>query len=425
MDTVMMGLLGSHIIAAGALGASLFHMLLIIGSAIVSAVSPLAAEAFGANHSQQVSRVARQGLWLAVLLSIPVTLLIWHGGSLLRLSGQSSNNAALAEVYLRAIAWGYLPGLGFAVLRSFVSALSRPRPVIVIVVCGTLFNVVANYVLSLGKLGFPALGLAGIGWASTLSLWGMFVVLAVYSVSQRSLRSYQVFHNLHQFEGKVFRELLHIGLPIGVLAAVESGLFTATALLMGLLGTTVLAAHQIALQTAAVTFTIPLGISIATTVRVGQLIGQQNFSGARLAGFVGIGIAAVFMAGMGILFWTFPTQIVALYIDIEDPANAAVLSLAKSLLGVAAMFQIVDGIQVAAAGALRGLKDTRIPMVIGIFAYWGIGLTSGYTLGLLLGFGGVGLWWGLAIGLAIAAVVLTWRFSRAQTWQAVKLAGST
>jgi MATE family multidrug resistance protein len=149
-------------------------------------------------------------------------------------------------------------------------------------------------------------------------------------------------------------------------------------------------------------------------------MGQKNPKGARLAGFVGIGMAALFMALMGILFWTIPGTIVSLYIDIADPANASVVNLAKALLGVAAMFQIVDGIQVTAAGALRGLKDTQIPLLIGILAYWGIGLPCGYTLGLLLGFGGVGLWWGLAIGLAVAAGVLTWRFNTAQAWRQIK-----
>ena len=419
VDTVMMGILGSQIIAAGALGAATFYLLINVGSAIVSAVSPLAAEAYGAGRVEQVGRVVRQGLWLSVILAVPVTLLIWHSGSLLRLLGQEPGNVVLASSYLRAIAWGYLPGLGFAVLRSFVSALSRPRFIIVTMIGGTLFNVAANYVLALGKFGFPALGLAGLGWASALSLWGMFVALAIYIHTQPQLRVYGALTNLHQFEGKRFGELVRVGVPIGVLAGVEGGLFTFVTFLMGQLGTVTLAAHQIALQTVVVTFTISLGISMASTVRVGQLMGQENPKGARLAGFVGIGMAALFMAMMGILFWTIPGTIVSLYIDTADPANAAVVSLAKTLLGVAAMFQIVDGIQVGATGALRGLKDTRIPLLIGILAYWGIGLPCGYTLGLGLGFGGVGLWWGLAIALAVAAGILTWRFSKAQAWRPI------
>jgi MATE family multidrug resistance protein len=385
VDTVMMGTLGSQIIAAGALGAATFFLLLNIGFAIVSAVSPLAAEAYGGGRVEQVGRVVRQGLWLSLILAVPVTLLIWHSGTLLRLMGQEPKNIVLAEGYLRAIAWGYFPGLGFAVLRSFVSALSRTRPVIVTMIAGTLFNVAGNYVLAFGKFGLPALGLAGLGWASALSLWGMFVALAIYILSQPQLRVYGAFANLHQFDGKIFWELVRVGVPIGVLAGVEGGFFAFVTLLMGQLGTVTLAAHQI----------------------------------ARLAGFVSIGMAAVFMAIMGIVFWIVPGTIVSLYIDTADPANANVVSLAKTLLGVAAMFQLVDGVQVTAAGALRGLKDTKVPLLIGILAYWAVGLTCGYTLGFVLGFGSVGLWWGFAIGLAVAAGVLTWRFSTAQAWQQI------
>lgn len=412
VDTVMMGILGSQVIAAGALGATTFHFLINVSSAILSAVSPLVAEAYGAGRKEQVAQVVRQGLWLSIIIAVPMTLLIWYSGSLLLLLKQEPASVALAETYLRAIAWGYLPGLGFAVLRSFVSALSQPRPVIAVVIGGTLFNIGGNYILMFGKYGFPALGLAGIGLASALSVWGMFAALAIYILCQPQLRSYCVFSNLHQCEGKIFRELLQVGLPIGILAGVEGGFFTFITFLMGQFGTVTLAAHQIALQTAVLTFMIPLGISIATTVRVGQFMGQENPHGARLAGFVGIGIAAVFMAMMGILFWTIPEKIVSLYIDTTAAKNRAVVNLAKTLLGVAAMFQIADGIQVNAAGALRGLKDTRVPLLIGILAYWGIGLTCGYTLSSMMGFGGVGLWWGFVIGLAVSAGVLTWRFSK-------------
>jgi len=190
---------------------------------------------------------------------------------------------------------------------------------------------------------------------------------------------------------------------MGVLSVVEVGLFAVTTVLMGQLGTVALAAHQIAIQTAAITFTIPSGIGLATTVQVGQLLGQGNFKRAKRAGLIGIALGCLFMSSMAVLFWTMPGSIVALYLDIHDPLNAEVVKLAKSLLLVAAMFQLADGIQVTAIGALRGFKDTQIPMLIGLATYWGVGLTSGYVLGLTLGFGGVGLWWGLALGLAVAA----------------------
>lgn len=411
VDTVMMGLLGSQFLAAGGLGAITFTTLLVIGSSTVSAVSPLAAQAYGAGQLETAGRVARQGLWLSLAIALPVTLLIWNAAPILRMLGQQESNIVLAEIYLQAIAWAFLPGLGFVVLRNFVSALSQPRPVIITMMGGMMFNAIANYVLMFGKLGFPALGLAGIGWASTLTYVGMFAALVIYVLSQRSLRPYRVFHQLHQLDRQMFWDLVQTGLPIGVLAAFETGLFAATTFLMGQLGTIPLAAHQIAQQSAYITFMVPLGISFATTVRVGQLMGQGNPHGARLAGYIGIGIGVVFMSVMAILFWAIPEAIASLYIDIRNPENVPVLDLAKSLLGVAAMFQIADGVQIIAAGALRGLKDTRIPMIIGVIAYWCLGLTSSYLLGLYLGWGGVGLWWGLAIGLATAAVVLTWRFN--------------
>ncbi|MBW4658427.1 MAG: MATE family efflux transporter [Drouetiella hepatica Uher 2000/2452] len=413
VDTVMMGILGQQTLAAGALGASLFTCLLLIGTSILASVSPLAAAAFGAGKTEEVSHVVRQGLWLAAVIALPSTVLLWQGGVLMQILGQEEQNTRLASAYLRAIAWGIFPALGFAVLRNFVSALSQPRPVIVIMVIGTLFNVAANYVLMLGKLGFPALGIVGIGCASVLSLWGMFLALTLYVLWQPQLRTYRIFHHLQRFEKRMFWDLVQIGVPIGVLAAMETGLFTLTTFLMGQLGTVTLAAHQIALQTAALTFMIPLGISYATTVRVGQEMGKNNLAGAKRAGYLGMGVGAVFMALMGLVFWTIPEAIVSLYLDIHDPENFAVVDLAKILLGIAAVFQLVDGIQVTAVGALRGIQDTQVPMLIGIFAYWCVGFSSGYVLGFPLGWGGVGLWWGLAIGLAVAAAILTWRFSKA------------
>lgn len=413
VDTVMMGLLGQQALAAGALGASLFTALLTITTGTLTAVSALAAAAFGAGKTEEVTRVVQQALWLSLLLGILITLLLWNGGAVLRWTGQEEQNVVLAQMYLRAIAWGFLPALGFAVLRNFVSALSQPRPIIWIMIGGTLFNIATNYVLMFGKFGLPALGIAGIGYASTLSLWGMCLALLLYIRYQPQLRQYRIFHNLQQIERRVLWDLVRVGAPIGVLITVESGLFAITTILMGLFGTVTLAAHQIALQTAAFTFMVPLGISYATTVRVGQLVGQGHLGSARVAGYVGIGLGAGFMLIAGLLFWMIPETIIALYLDVHEPENQAVVDQAKTLLGVAAIFQIADGVQVNAAGALRGLKDTQVPMLIGIFSYWCVGLTSGYGLGFWLGWGGVGLWWGLAIGLAIAALILTWRFSRA------------
>ncbi|MEH2166234.1 MAG: MATE family efflux transporter [Nostoc sp.] len=420
VDTVMMGWLGSQTIASGGLGAVIFSFCLLIVTGIVSAVSPLAAQAYGAGNREKVGTIVRLGLGISLVLGIPITLLLYNGGALLLLLGQDANTVALAEIYLRAIALGFIPALGFTVLKSFLSALLQPQLVIVTVVLGTLFNITANYVLMFGKLGFPALGLAGIGWASTLSLWSMFVALTVYICNQPRFAVYGIFqpssHEAFPLEHRrVVGEIFQVGLPIGGLIAVEAGLFAVVTFSIGRLGTNTLAAHQIALQTISMSFQMALGISLATTVRVGQLAGQNDLVGTRLAGYVGIAIAALSMGVVALAFWLVPKSIISLYIDINNQNNADVVALAVKLLAVAAIFQIVDGVQVTAAGALRGLKDTRIPMLIGIFAYWCVGLFTGYIFGISLGFGAIGFWWGLAIGLAIAAIILTWRFSTRKT----------
>ncbi len=412
VDTVMIGSLGSQALAAGGLGSITFGSLLIICTNIVAAVSPLVAEAYGAGKPHRVGQVTNHGLWLALFLSIPLTLLVWNAAPVLLLLGQQPDTVALARDYLHAIAWGFLPALGFVALKSFVAAVSQPRPVMVIMMGSVVLNGLMNYVLIFGKLGFPALGVAGAGWASMIAYWVMFLVLSMYALSQRSLRSYRVFHDLLSVNRVRLMEIVAIGWPIGVLAAFETGMFTVTTLLAGQLGSTTLAAHQIALQTATITFMVPLGISQATTIRVGQFMGQRNPTAAKLAGYVGIALGAVFMGAMALLMWLMPERIVSVYLDLNQPENRPVVAIASALLGVAAIFQIFDGIQVIAAGALRGLKDTRVPMVMGVISYWVVGFSSSFMLGMIVGWGGTGLWWGLALGLAVAATVLTWRFYR-------------
>jgi MATE family multidrug resistance protein len=412
VDTVMVGWLGSQQLAGVAVGSAIFFPAILISLGILMAVSPLVSQGYGAGDHQTVGRVVRQGLWLATLLAIPTCLVMWQGGSLLSWMGQGQQTVFLAEEYLHAMVWGVLPGLWFGVLRYFVEGLSRPRVVMIIAMAAMVLNIIANYVLMYGKLGFPALGLAGCGWASTLVFWSMFLALAVFIGSSRELAVFGVFSHLSKPDWHYFAEIFRIGWPIGIMQGLEVGLFSATAILMGLLGTTVLAAHQIALQCAAYAFMIPLGLSLAVSVRVGQAIGRKDFVGARRAGYVGMGLGASFMMVSAICFWTFPRFIISLFLDIESGTHSYVISQAVVFLSVAAVFQVCDGIQVTAAGALRGLKDTRTPMIVGVVAYWLVGLTCGYLLGFKLGWGGVGLWWGLVLGLTTAAVLLSWWFTR-------------
>ena len=263
-----------------------------------------------------------------------------------------------------------------------------------------------------GKFGFPEMGLVGTGWASTSVYTFNFLVLFGYVWRQKAFAEYRIFSRLGRPDSHYFKELFRIGFPIGSSMGIETSLFMLTVIMMGWMGTTQLAAHQVAMQCAAFTFMVPLGIGMATSVRVGQSVGRRDSNGASLAGFTGIGISTLFMSLTALGFWLFPRHIVSLYLDLDSPQNAAVIEVAVRLLALAAVFQVVDGIQVAAMGALRGMKDTRIPMVIAAFSYWGIGLVAGYVLAFRLDYGEVGLWWGLVLGLATAAALLTRRFFR-------------
>ena len=412
VDTVMVGRLGPASLAGVALGNTVFFTVLLVCLGVVIAVGPMVSQAYGAGEDEPIGRSVRQGFWMALGLTVPAFLFLWNVGALLRMAGQEEATVALAQGYLRAIVWGLLPALWFAALRSFVEGLSKPWPVTVIAFAGVGLNVLANTALMFGKWGFPALGLTGTGWASTIVFWMLFLALALFVQARRTFRRYGVFTRLGRPDPHYFRELFRIGWPIGVSYGIEVGLFATTAILVGLLGTTALAAHHVALQCASFTFMVPLGIGVAGSVRVGQAAGRGDVAGVRRAGYVAIGLAVTAMLGAATLFWTVPHAIVALYLDTTDPANTAVVRLAVTLLGVAAVFQVFDGVQVAAAGALRGLKDTRVPMLIGFFSYWVIGLSSGGILGFGLERGALGLWWGLVLGLAAAAVLLTWRFCR-------------
>jgi len=410
VDTVIMGHLGRETLAAGALAAMTFFALVVTASGVVMGVSPLVAEAYGAGQKTRVEQVARQGFWLSLFLAIPMMFLIGHIDVFMRQLGQAATTVTLANVYLDIMLWGFFPALGFAMLRGVVSALSHARPVMVIVIAGTLFNVVGNYVLGFGKFGFPRMELAGLALASVLTLWGMFLALAVYILKHKQLRTYHLFQNLYRLKPRILWELVRIGVPIGVFSALEIGLFTVVTYLMGILGTDVLAAHQIVFQTINLIFMVPLGMSYATAARVGQWRGQKNLEGVRRAGYLSISIGAGFMALMTIVLLLFPQQVIGLYIDIRNPENATVLALGIPMLTAAAVAQIFDGMQKTAYGALQGLQDTRIPMLLSFLTYWCIGLTSGYLLGFHLGLGGTGLWLGQSIGVAIASGVFTWRF---------------
>jgi multidrug resistance protein, MATE family len=409
-DTMMMGRLGAESIAAGGLAALTFFALLNTAAGVVMGVSPLIAEAYGAEQKTRIEQLARQGFWLVLLLTIPMMFAIARLDGIMLQLGQAPTTVTLANTYLDIILWGFFPALGFAMLRGVASGLDRARPVMFIVIIGTICNIIGNYVLGFGKLGFPRLEMAGLAIASVLSLWGMFIALVVYILKHSHLKKYRIFDRLYRIQPTIIWQLSKIGVPIGIFSALEVGLFTVVTYLMGALGTEVLAAHQIVLQTITVIFMIPVGMSFAATARVGQWFGQKDLQGIKRSGYVSIAIGLVFTIFIAIAMLLFPQLIIGLYLDLNDSANDRIISLALPMLTVATVSQILDGVQKITYGVLQGLQDTRIPMLLSIPALWGIGLIGGYVLGFLVGWGGTGLWLGQSIGLAIAAILFLIRF---------------
>lgn len=410
VDTLMAGRLGQEALAGIALGGTFFQLTGIVCMGVLFSVAPLVSQAHGAGDADGAGRSARQGLWLAAILAVPGFVLFQNAEPLLRAAGQEPGAAALAAGYLGTAAFGFLPMLLLTALRGFLEGLSDTRPIMVVLLVGVALNVLANNAFMFGRWGFPALGLVGTGVATALVYTLMAAAAAGY-VGVR-YRGYRVLRGLRRPDVDTLRELVRVGWPIGLTLGFEGGLFGFTALLMGLFGQAALAGHQIAIQAASVTFMVPVGLSIATGVRVGQAVGRGDAPAVRRAGLTGIAAAVAVMTGTATLFRFAPGWVVGAFLDVRDPANAEAVRYAMTFLGIAALFQVVDGIQVASSGALRGLRDTRAPMIISLVAYWALGMTVATVLAFPLGMEGRGLWIGLVVGLGVAAVLLLRRFLR-------------
>ncbi len=410
VDTVMIGLLGSQALAAAALGVVNFYTLIFLSAGILETISVFAAEAFGAENTEQVKRITSQGLWLGFAISVPMMFIVWHLDVILLLIGQDKSLVLLVQPYLQAVVWSFPAAMGFVVLQEVGSAIDRPQWIAGIVVAGGVFNGVADYLLILGKLGFPNLGLAGVGWATTLSYWFCFIGAAGLFLCHPNFSQYNFFPHLNQFDKTLSCQILQTGWPLGLQYGAETGMFSVTALLIGYLGSTLLAAHEITITTLELAMTVPLGFSYATAIRVGQLIGQNEVQGAQRSGFVSITLGIMVSLLISLAFWLFPAEIAAIYLDINNPLNIEEIDAAISLIRIAGLFQLVFGIQMIVMGALIGLKDTRIPTLITILSYWGVGLGGGYIWAFTFEQEGIGLWWGLTLGMTVAAIILVWRF---------------
>lgn len=409
-DTIMIGWYGVPELAALVLAQSLFMTLFLFGSGFAWAVMPMVADFDARGDEVMIRRSTRMGLWLSILFFVAVMPLMWWSAPILRAIGQESSVAANAQLYLRVAGWGMLPALGVMVLKNYLAGLEHTRVVFWVTVAAAFANAMANYVLIFGHLGFPELGITGAALASLVSHGTMLVLVAGYAL--RKLPDHQLFVRFWKPDWEMFGSVFRLGLPIGVTTLAEVALFAATAVMVGWLGTVPLAAHGIALQIATASFMVQLGLSNAATVRASNAQAKGDAPrlerGASVTVLLSLGVVAL----ATVVFLTVPDVLMGLFVAPDDPDRAAILAVGASLLAFAALFQLVDAMQVIHLGVLRGLQDTRVPMIIAALAYWGVGLPAAWLFGFPLGYGAPGVWFGLVLGLGVAAVLLGWRFWR-------------
>jgi len=405
VDTVMAGHLNPVGLAAVAVGSSLWMPIFVFGMGILMSVSPTVAQSYGAARFGAIGGHVRQGLWLSLAVGLAAFLAVRSCSPALRLMQVDPAIIPTATGFLNAISWGLPAASAYIVLRGYSEAVSKTRPIMVVSLVGLAANITGNSILMHGRLGFPRMGAIGTGVASAAVMWIELAILVIWILCDRSYRRYPVFDRWERPDWSQIRRLARLGSPIGVCLFMEGSMFATVSLLLGRVGPDVVAGHQVALNVASVTFMVPLGLSMAITVRVGQAVGRRDFGGARRSGMVGAGLSVCFMSLTALVMATCPHLIADIYTN-----NAQVHEMAVSLLIMAAIFQIFDGAQVSGAASLRGLKDTTIPMCITLVAYWALGLPLGVTLGLILGGGPRALWIGLTAGLVVAAVLLNARF---------------
>lgn len=409
-DTVFLGWYGVNELAAVVLAASAFFVIFILGSGFAQAVMPLVASALGAGDETMVRRDTRMGLWLSIgfgLLSYP--LFWWSGPIFLRL-GQKPEVAQLVQDFLRIGGLGMVPALLIMTLKSYLAALEKTQVVLWTTMLGVVVNGIVAYGLIFGHWGWPELGVRGAAIASLAVQALNFVVLGIYAHLQPELRRFRLFQRFWRADVGALRSVFRLGWPIGLTGLAESALFYATALMMGWVGTLQLAAHGITMEVASLTFMVHLGLSNAATVRAGKAVGAEDARALRSGAKVAIALSVGFGLAMIALFLAFPAPIIRLFLDTAKPGSAEIIGFGVQLLAVAALFQMADAMQVMALGLLRGIHDTKVPMMAATVSYWLIGIPSSYVLAFPLGLGGIGLWLGLVVGLVFAATTMMWRF---------------
>ncbi|MBE1284365.1 MAG: MATE family efflux transporter [Rhodobacteraceae bacterium] len=407
-DTLMLGWYGAEALAAVTLAGSYFFSLFLLGSGFAFAVMPIVAEAAGSGEERQIRRATRMGLWLSLIYGIVVMpLLLWSKPVLLML-GQTEALSQVASQYLKIAGWGIFPALLVMTMKSYLAALERTQVVLWITILAAGVNALANYGLIFGNWGFPELGVAGAAIASIVTQMVSLLAITIYAL--RVLPQHELLKNFWRPDPEMFSRVFRLGTPIGLTNLSESSLFAASALMMGWLGTAPLAAHGIAVNLAGLTFMVHLGLSNAATIRAGNALGRKDRDhmarGARVVTAMSLIMSVLAIS----LFLAAPEMLIGFFLDPEEPQRPEILSIGVGLLVMAALFQLVDGLQAIALGLLRGVQDSAVPMVIAVLSYWVLGIPVSYVLGFGYGLDGIGVWLGLVAGLGCASVLLMWRF---------------
>lgn len=404
VDTMMLGHLSAGALAAGALGNIFSYCLLIFGYGILTALDPLVSQAHGAADTRAIGDHLQRGLVMAAALTVPAVLLLLDVEPFLRLLGQAPEVNRDTAAFVRGILWGILPHFLSVALRQTLQAMSHVRPAVMAIAVGNACNLAFNWILIFGHLGAPALGVRGSALSTSISRWAMFLYLLI--ASRRWLRPYWRGFTAEAIALRGHLRMLRIGLPIGFHSTVELLLFAVGAVLIGQIGVTALAGHQVAINLASLTYMVPVGISGAAATRVGNAIGRRDPTGARLAAEACLAMGAGTMLAFAILFMVLPGPLARLYTN--DPEVIAVVRL---LLPIAAAFQVFDGLQVVSSGVLRGAADTTFPAAMAFLGYWVIALPTGWLLAFRAGLGARGLWWGFTVGLGVVAIFLLLRIA--------------
>lgn len=414
VDVIFIARLGDRPLAASSLGISIFGLTMWGLTGLVGACAPLIAAELGRrNHAvREVRRSVRMALWLSFGVGLVGMAVSFSGETLLRATGQDAEISALSGRFLAILAWAMIPMIMASVFRVFVAALGKPAYATVITLVSLATNIFGNWVLVFGNLGMPAMGLEGSAWSSVLTSVAMLLAYLVVIYSDRKLRRYHVLGRWWRSEPARLRQIVAIGTPIALTVFAEAGLFSGAALLMGRIGQVELAAHTLALNLAALAFQVPFGVAQAATIRVGYHFGARDRAAAGRAGWSALVVTLLFMTTTASAMLLAPRFILELYVDTDAAANAALVAFAVQYLAIGAAFQLFDGAQAVAAGALRGLQDTRMPLAIALFGYWAIGFVVAIWLGFYTPLSGSGVWVGLAVGLVAVAGLLTWRWHR-------------